>query len=389
MKSSERKQSRELKSMLRIAVLGAFMSAALTLPQMLNPLSEHYGKALASHTPLLSLTLAQIAALSVPTTVPSPYTLGAYVSGPPAASGSSPANTLGEIVDATLDVTAANALDHRWVQILDTTPVIWDLGSPSNTALIFPAVDHTPVPYESLEFTVWGSNDPNAPFPSGWTLGTLTRVYQEGWVDSGAPLGDESDDNASLWAFAGTFRYIAVYSNKSTEITPEPVGFINDCVGEGVFCSRDAEIDAVGRPTAITIALDIHPTSCPNPLNIGSQGLLPAAILGTSSFDVNCIDLSTILLEGVAPKKLAFEDVATPFTPFSGRLDRLDCTTDGPDGFLDLTLKFDTQAIVAALGSVSDKQVLVLHLTANLKASCGGGSPLVGEDVVVILKKKK
>ena len=51
---------------------------------------------------------------------------------------------------------------------------------------------------------------------------------------------------------------------------------------------------------------------------------------------------------------------------------------------MDLTLKFDTQEIVSALGDVSDGDCVVLHLTGNLL----DGIPIVGEDVVVILKKK-
>ncbi len=49
---------------------------------------------------------------------------------------------------------------------------------------------------------------------------------------------------------------------------------------------------------------------------------------------------------------------------------------------------FDNQAIVAALGAVSDGDVRVLKLTGSLKAQFGG-TPIVGEDVVVILKKGK
>ncbi|MCH8030650.1 MAG: hypothetical protein IIB09_02360 [Bacteroidetes bacterium] len=53
------------------------------------------------------------------------------------------------------------------------------------------------------------------------------------------------------------------------------------------------------------------------------------------------------------------------------------------DGILDLTLKFDKRDIVAALGPVADGDVIVLHLTGNLL----DGTPIVGEDVVVILDR--
>ena len=59
----------------------------------------------------------------------------------------------------------------------------------------------------------------------------------------------------------------------------------------------------------------------------------------------------------------------------------------GPDGFTDLSLKFKTQEIVAALGAVNDGDEMVLHLTGNLKEEFGG-TPISGQDVVLIIKKK-
>ena len=134
---------------------------------------------------------------------------------------------------------------------------------------------------------------------------------------------------------------------------------------------------------AIEVAVDVKPQSCRNPLNVKAKGVLPTAIVGTSGFDVTQVDVSTVKLEGVSPLRSALEDVATPFEPFVGKEDAFDCTTEGADGFLDLTLKFDVQAVVAALGPVTDGDVLVLHLTGNML----DGTLLVGEDVVVILKK--
>lgn len=123
---------------------------------------------------------------------------------------------------------------------------------------------------------------------------------------------------------------------------------------------------------------DFHPTSCPNPLNIKSRGKSPAAILGTDDFDVTQVDVSTILLNGaVAPLKYGYADVSTPV--IDG--EPCECSSDGPDGFTDLTLKFDTQAIVATLGPVAKHDVVVLTLTGTLL----DGSPFVMEDCVKIV----
>ena len=136
-----------------------------------------------------------------------------------------------------------------------------------------------------------------------------------------------------------------------------------------------------GFPPIIEVPVDIHPTSCPNPINCKSKGVVPAAVLGTASFDVTRIDPASIRILGVAPLRWALEDVATPYVPFTGKSSCTDCTTAGPDGFLDLTLKFDTQALLQAIGTFVGKSCRVLTLTGKLKPQFGGNS-FSGEDVV-------
>lgn len=139
------------------------------------------------------------------------------------------------------------------------------------------------------------------------------------------------------------------------------------------------------RVVPIPVPLDIRPTSCPNPLNTNLKGVLPVAILGTADLDVTTIDPATLLLAGVAPLRWSYEDVATPYEPFLGKpLDPYACNEYGPDGFMDLVLHFDAQSIVAAIGPVSDGDVLLLMLTGNFY----DGRAIAGEDVVKIIKKK-
>lgn len=111
-------------------------------------------------------------------------------------------------------------------------------------------------------------------------------------------------------------------------------------------------------------SLDIHPTSCPNPLNVKSRGVLPVAILGTEDFDVTDIDPETITLAGAAqPLRWSFDDVATPVGPDP---EPCECNELGSDGYMDMTLKFATQDVVAAIGPVSDGDEVSLALTAAL-----------------------
>jgi hypothetical protein len=149
----------------------------------------------------------------------------------------------------------------------------------------------------------------------------------------------------------------------------------------------DTVVSVVQPPPEWPVAVDVKPQSCPNPLGTKDNGNLPIAILGSDAFFVSQIDPASVQLEGVAPLGWALEDVAAPYEPFLGKEDIYDCNEADPDGFLDLTLKFNVQEVVAALGDLNDGDVLVLHLTGNLLEEYGG-TPIVGEDVVWIIKKK-
>jgi hypothetical protein len=126
----------------------------------------------------------------------------------------------------------------------------------------------------------------------------------------------------------------------------------------------------------IPVYVDIKPGSCPNPLNSKSKGVLPVAICGTPDFNVMDIDPETILLAGVPPIRYAYEDVATPFMG-----DLCDCHDLNGDGYMDLTLKFKTQHIVAIIGTTTDREWRTLTLTGNLI----GGEPFEGQDCVWIV----
>lgn len=138
----------------------------------------------------------------------------------------------------------------------------------------------------------------------------------------------------------------------------------------------------------VEVSIDIKPESCPNPLNVMKKGVLSVAILGTGAFNVTEVDPATVRLglegeEGVSPLRWALEDVATPFD--NGIEYCTDCHELGPDGYLDLALKFDAQEVVAALGDVEDRECLVLTLTGFLF----GGEDILGEDVIIIIEKGK
>jgi hypothetical protein len=129
----------------------------------------------------------------------------------------------------------------------------------------------------------------------------------------------------------------------------------------------------------LEVAVDIKPGSCPNPVNTNSHGVLPVAILGSEDLDVNAIVATSVRLVDVAPIRHAYEDVSAP------ALDANDCNciTDGPDGHLDLTLKFKTPQIVGGLGEVNDGDILTLVLTGVLSDE----TPIEGADCIRVINK--
>jgi hypothetical protein len=151
-----------------------------------------------------------------------------------------------------------------------------------------------------------------------------------------------------------------------------------DPVGDYTILAMTLDIQEV------EVAVDIKPSSCPNPLNLigiqnngrGNGGTLPVAILGSEEFDVSMIDPAEILLEGVPTVRWNSEDVASAGA--SG--DDCECTTAGPDGHMDLTLKFSRREIAAVLGSVQSGDELTLTLTGRLH----DGTPITGSDCVII-----
>ena len=144
------------------------------------------------------------------------------------------------------------------------------------------------------------------------------------------------------------------------------------------------EIPPAGGPD-----LDIKPGSCPNSFNRNSHGVLPVALVGTDSFDVNDVDLSSIQLvrkdgEGgsVAPHEgppgphTTLGDSATPFTG----VEQCDCHEETGDGILDLNLKFKTDDVVAALelNNLPAGDLVSLTLIGNLL----DGTPFDADDCI-------
>jgi hypothetical protein len=263
------------------------------------------------------------------------------------------------------DFEAAIATKIRAILACTIDPLLdFNLLGDSHTVTLTVESGGQPAPGRDMNISV--DSGPNSGTSSGGTSdanGEFALTYQ----GAGGPgvdtiSGQCEDDQGVLQPAAGTAK-------KFWDEDCQPNGIPDtcdiDCNGFNgecdAFddCGMSADDDGNGIPDEclVLVPLDIKPGSCPNSYNRRNNGVLPVALVGTEDFDVTQIDLATLLisradgeggslapLDGPPGPGTEFEDVATPF---DGEL--CDCHEAQGDGILDLSLKFKTVDLVAAL----------------------------------------
>ena len=72
----------------------------------------------------------------------------------------------------------------------------------------------------------------------------------------------------------------------------------------------DMGVDEVyAGPTVVEVEIDVRPGSEQNPINLGSGGVVPVAILTTSEFDAGTVRAASVRFAGAAPRRWTMEDV--------------------------------------------------------------------------------
>jgi hypothetical protein len=219
-------------------------------------------------------------------------------------------------------------------------------------------------------------------FPFETTNYHYTATFYDGLIEYKA---ERLDDGAILFDLSVEDEYLDIDAIDSIAFavkskTDNNAWMDNLCVG------------IIGG--VVQVPLDIKPGSCPNPLNVkggrledagsrggsnmavgggadpaasegerGKKAVLPIAILGTDEFDVALVDATTVVLAGVPAVRWNYDDVTTPVADGA---EECECNDYGPDGFNDMTLKFDKAAIIAALGEVYDGDVVPLTISGQL-----------------------
>lgn len=154
--------------------------------------------------------------------------------------------------------------------------------------------------------------------------------------------------------------------------------------------SLDDNKDGVPDECTLSVNLDIKPGACPNPFNPKSPGVLPVAVVGSSTIDVTQIDTDSLVLRrsdgmggsirplsGPPGPGIRFEDVATPFAGAA-----CGCHELGPDGIEDMSLKFSATELVASLELRSLPRGTTLSLT--LTGSMDDGTPFEASDCIFL-----
>jgi photosystem II stability/assembly factor-like uncharacterized protein len=197
--------------------------------------------------------------------------------------------------------------------------------------------------------------------------GTITRVsfadLSHGWA-VGNWMILETTDGGTSWSLQRLYQ---------DDIALRDVFFVDSSHGWAVGW-KHAGTGTILKytPTVSGVDIDVKPGTEPNSVNLKSKGLLPVAILGSSSFDVITVNPATI---NIGVVQLASRGSAkTPKLAYS-------LSDVNSDGYLDLVANFEIQALVNA-GVLTPTTV-----TLTLKANLYDTTPIEGTDSANIVPR--
>jgi len=194
----------------------------------------------------------------------------------------------------------------------------------------------------------------------GGTAATVTVYGTDFTVSNGTIYSDPS----GTWFTVNDPSKFVVLTGTYGEYQGAPGGTINLSFSVASNIPIFLAAPDSGEPEVLSVDIDIKPGSDPNPINPGSNGVIPVAILTTDSFDASTVDPGTVTLAGaeVAVRGKSEKTMA--------RLEDVD-----GDGDNDLLLQVETQSdgTVWEAGPVT------------LTGETYDGQAIQGTDVVVIV----
>jgi len=175
----------------------------------------------------------------------------------------------------------------------------------------------------------------------GFNAGPGSVVNITGGVIGGvvSVSGDETYGDASVTVYGPKFEYV---TDGTLNILPPPI----DEAIKGLLKVRSEDetevlfslyiystaIEIHLRAMAIPVNIDIKPGCSPNTINLGSNGVIPVAILSSEDFDATTVDPSTVALAGAG---VALRGKGTNYLS-------TERVVNG-DGLIDLEVKVETE----------------------------------------------
>lgn len=133
--------------------------------------------------------------------------------------------------------------------------------------------------------------------------------------------------------------------------------------GSTAFSGSSDRVYSVEVTGDIRVGIDIKPGSYPNSINLGSNGVVPVAILGSADFDASEVDPFSVTLAGAVVRLKGKSGSAGSLEDANG------------DGFLDLVVQVYTDELALTTGSAE----------AVLMATLATGGTIFGVDTVNIV----
>jgi hypothetical protein len=122
--------------------------------------------------------------------------------------------------------TYSDAIDNLWFQTDgEVGKTVFDMGFQATTAVVFNTLDHGPLPQESIESTVYLSND-----LINWSAAVTERVWLEGFMANTGILWDGFSYAVGTGSDT-TFRYASVIHGGSGALINDGDNEINGILG--------------------------------------------------------------------------------------------------------------------------------------------------------------
>jgi hypothetical protein len=201
--------------------------------------------ATAANAGVFTTVAAQMGAIDNPGTIPIGVPALSVVNAPTTFLSISPTVGYTYSTDGSTNFSAGLFPDYHFLGSAGATPpagAIWTFASLATEYYRYATIDHTPLPTEALESSLWGSNNGG----STWILGTVAEIYEQGWDPLGLP-----EDGSTRWVFSSPVNMISDVVGLTQGVVGSPLPPYS--YGDGDY-ETDAVMQKTPEPASIVMA---------------------------------------------------------------------------------------------------------------------------------------